>query len=381
MGRTVYRVAEFFAGIGLVRLALEQEGFNVVFANDIEHSKRRMYAENFDASHFVLGDVRDIKGKSIPDIDLATASFPCTDLSLAGNRAGLNGKESSVFWEFARVIDEMGDLRRPQVILLENVVGFATSHGGRDVASAIERLNELGYSCDMFTIDARMFVPQSRPRLFIVSTQRQIEQQETEDSWIRPAWIHEFRRSHRTLNMQFLPLKQPRQQQFQLSECVERFGPSHPMWWEGERMERFLNSLSSIQSERLATLRSMPKRTWATAYRRTRNGRPMWEIRADGISGCLRTARGGSGKQALIEAGKGNTRVRWMTPMEYARLQGAPDFNLGGARRNDALSAFGDGVCVPVIAWIAREYLKPILKESVAGVVAQNRLAVTYSAS
>src|SRR2546428_6161005 len=163
-GKCALRAAEFFAGIGLVRLALEQEGFEVVFANDIETSKWAMYSGNFRQANFVLGDVRDITGASVPDCELATASFPCTDLSLAGNRAGLNGKESGVFWEFARILKQMGK-RRPSVILLENVVGFATSRNGKDLASAIERLNDIGYVCDIFTLDARWFVPQSRPRL------------------------------------------------------------------------------------------------------------------------------------------------------------------------------------------------------------------------
>ena len=101
------RAAEFFAGIGLVRRALEQEDFRVVFANDIEPAKAALYRANFDASDLVVGDVRNVRGKDVPDIDLATASFPCTDLSLAGNRAGLSGEHSGMFWEFARVIREM----------------------------------------------------------------------------------------------------------------------------------------------------------------------------------------------------------------------------------------------------------------------------------
>lgn len=106
--------AEFFAGIGLVRLALEQEGFSVIFANDIEPSKFAFYAANFGPSHFVLGDVRHIHGDDVPDVDLATASFPCTDLSLAGWRRGLSGEQSGMFWEFVRVLREMGS-RRPSV--------------------------------------------------------------------------------------------------------------------------------------------------------------------------------------------------------------------------------------------------------------------------
>lgn len=145
-----FRAAEFFAGIGLVRMALERVGIEVVWANDIEPIKERMYSENFGPALFHLGDVRQLRGVDLPDVDVATASFPCTDLSLAGWRRGLAGAGSGMFWEFARVLEEMGE-RRPSAILLENVPGFATSHGGADLRAAVERLNELGYWCDAST--------------------------------------------------------------------------------------------------------------------------------------------------------------------------------------------------------------------------------------
>src|SRR6185295_8188141 len=75
------RVAEFFAGVGLVRLALERHGCSVVFANDVDATKRRIYAANFPADDFRLCDVRTLTGGDVPDVDVATASFPCTDLS------------------------------------------------------------------------------------------------------------------------------------------------------------------------------------------------------------------------------------------------------------------------------------------------------------
>src|SRR5664280_2113069 len=161
------RAAEFFAGIGLVRVALESAGFSVVYANDIEPFKASLYAAHLPMADFRLDDVRAIQGTDIPDIEIATASFPCTDLSLAGNRAGLAGAQSSLFWSFHRILGEMG-ARRPRVVLLENVPSFATSNHGADLRQAIASLNDLGYSCDLMIVDARRFVPQSRPRLFIV---------------------------------------------------------------------------------------------------------------------------------------------------------------------------------------------------------------------
>jgi DNA (cytosine-5)-methyltransferase 1 len=357
------RAAEFFAGIGLVRMGLERAGAHVVWANDIEESKRRLYAANFDASDFVLGDVRAVCGGSVPDVEIATASFPCVDLSLAGWRRGLAGEQSGMFWEFARVLGEMGE-RRPSVVMLENVPSFATSHGGEDLRGALERLNGLGYVCDLFVANARWFVPQSRPRLFIVGARGVAgDTCAWEASELRPDGLGRFVERHPELEIEARPLPLPPRALSTLADVVERLPGDDPSWWEQERVARFVASLSAIQAERLERLRSSSKRHWATAYRRTRAGRAVWEIRADDISGCLRTARGGSSKQALVEAGRGEVRVRWMTPREYARLQGAPEFNLESVTRNQALFGLGDAVCVPVVEWIARTSLLPLVGE------------------
>ena len=124
-------VAEFFAGVGLVRMGLAEAGFEVVFANDISSDRFRLYAANFGSEHFALCDIRDLSGRDVPEVELATASFPCIDLSLAGNRAGLSGNDSGLYWEFVRLLGEMGQ-RRPGMILVENVIGFGLARRGAD---------------------------------------------------------------------------------------------------------------------------------------------------------------------------------------------------------------------------------------------------------
>jgi DNA (cytosine-5)-methyltransferase 1 len=118
------RAAEFFAGIGLMRMGLDREGWATVWANDLDEKKWEMYRANFNdgACEFVLDDVHKVEGMHIPDIELATASFPCNDLSLAGSRHGLAGTHSSAFWGFVDTIKGMGK-RRPPLVLLENVSG------------------------------------------------------------------------------------------------------------------------------------------------------------------------------------------------------------------------------------------------------------------
>lgn len=161
--------AEFFAGIGLMRIGLEQMGWQIAFANDIAEDKYEMYAHQFEdaSTHFRLEDIHKLNPEDVPAVTLATASFPCNDLSLAGGRKGLGGKQSSAYWGFVRILDELGE-RRPPLVLLENVAGFLTSHGGRDFQAALLALNRLGYAVDPLIIDAARFVPQTRVRLFVV---------------------------------------------------------------------------------------------------------------------------------------------------------------------------------------------------------------------
>lgn len=363
------RVAEFFAGVGLARMGLERSGFQVVWANDLEAFKYNMYAGQFsrDGSHdFVLGDIANVHGDDMPDVDLAWSSFPCTDLSLAGNRAGLAGKHSSTFYQFTRVLEEMGE-RRPEVVALENVTALANSHGGEDLAAAVRELNRLGYSVDVLTLDARRFVPQSRPRIFLVAAMTPPEDSPLPNSELRPDWLQGVfgdpaLRTHRAA----LPAP-PAPLTTGLSEYVDMIPAEDPRWWDNIRTQKFLDSLSPAQEVRLQSLSSAPAVSYRTAYRRTRNGSPMWEIRADDISGCLRTARGGSSKQAVVRAGRGRVQVRWMTAREYARLMGAGEYNLDGLRDSHILFGFGDAVCVDAVAWLGQHYLKPLVNGLMGG--------------
>lgn len=341
-------------------MALEQEGCRIVFSNDINKKKLDIYAENFDSSDFICSDIRGLTGSDIPEIDIATASFPCTDLSLAGNRAGLAGSASSALLEFLRILKEMREYR-PSVVMLENVTGFVTSSGGRDLYRAVHELNKLGYHCDLLLFDAKWFVPQSRQRVFIVGSFETQSKDTTAHplDFAHPTVVRNFIRSHPDLNWHYFALPTPAVRQITLDMIVEKLDPSDQIWWDGTRLKSFVSSLSPIQAKRLNQLRGSPQIRFATAYRRTRHGIATWEIRPDDISGCLRTNGGGSSKQALVEAGSGDVRVRWMTAREYARLQGVPFFKFKSATESQAKFAFGDGVCVPAVAWLARHCLIP----------------------
>lgn len=359
------QVLEFFAGIGLARLGLEEAGFSVAWANDYEADKKAMYDAQFGESNehsYALGDVAEVKVEDLPrGASLAWASSPCTDLSLAGARAGLDGKQSGTFWQFVRLMEELGE-DRPEVVVLENVVGLATSHGGEDLAAAIRAFNGLGYSVDVLALDARRFVPQSRPRLFLVGAQNPPEDVVEPNSELRPDWLQGVfgdptLRTHRAA----LPTP-PKPLTHGMGALMEDIPDADERWWDAERTEKFVASLSAAQAERVRLLKLTPGVKYRTAYRRTRNGVAVWEVRPDDVSGCLRTARGGSSKQAVVRLGNKRLQVRWMTPREYARLMGAPDYDLSAARNNQALFGFGDAVAVPAVSWLAENYLMPMVK-------------------
>ena len=354
---------EFFAGIGLVRYALARHGWAVAYANDIDENKCQMYADHFGKNgHLDGSDIHSLDVRDIPDAKLATASFPCTDLSLAGSRSGLGGKQSSAFWGFVQVIKGMGE-RRPPIIMLENVTGFLSSHKGKDFRDALAALNSLDYAVDAFVVDAAHFVPQSRKRLFVVGLQPgwgDITPFEEALSFsheaLRPPALVSFIRRHPQLEWRLRKLPSLPRRTSTLTSVIEDVPPDSSLWWSGPRSEYLLSQMSPKHRE--TADRMIERRRWSygTVFRRVRHGTCMAELRSDGAAGCLRTPKGGSAKQILFKAGYGEYHVRLLTPRECAKLMGADDLTIK-VPQDQALFGLGDAVCVPVVEWIAVNYL------------------------
>lgn len=364
-------VAEFFAGIGLMRLGLERLGWKTVWANDIDENKLEIYRGHFSdpGENFVLGDIHKLDCADFPDVTLATASFPCNDLSLAGGRKGLAGTHSGAFWGFIKILKEIGP-RRPPIVLLENVPGFLTSGNGNDFREACRALNQLGYFLDVLMIDAAHFVPQSRQRLFIIGTialpQSSVVEQSPAffENPARPPALADFVFWNPDIRWSIRDVPELPKRDCCLADVIEDLPQDSPHWWNAERARYLLSQMSPRHRDIADRMISGRTTTYGTVFRRVRKGRTMAELRTDGVAGCLRTPRGGSGRQILFAGGKGEYRVRLLTPRECARLMGASDYVLPiELNLNQALFGFGDAVCVDVIEWIATHYLDPVYEE------------------
>jgi DNA (cytosine-5)-methyltransferase 1 len=257
--------------------------------------------------------------------------------------------------------------RRPPLVLLENVAGFLTSNDGNDFRDALLALNELGYAVDAFIIDASRFVPQSRQRLFVVGSKAAANTLRDAprtfmQSDVRPPALADFIFMNPEIGWAVRPLPALPPSTKKLVDIIEDVPLNSELWWSRDRCDYLLNQMS--EKHRAEAERMMKGSKWAygTVFRRVRNGRSMGELRTDGIAGCLRTPRGGSGRQILFCAGRGQYRVRLLTPRECAHLMGAEQYKIN-VPLNQALFGFGDAVCVPVIEWIARHYLNPVLDE------------------
>lgn len=378
-------VAEFFAGVGLVRLGLERKGWKTEFANDISEEKYEMYERNFPNAGdcFKVEDIHKLAGSDIPTVTLATASFPCNDLSLAGSYKGLAGEHSSAIWGLTRILSEMGD-RRPPIIVLENVPSFISANKGEDFRSVLLAFNGLGYSCDAFILDAASFVPQSRARVFVIAirdpkngnrTPRVAGILSSYESEVRPKKLAQFISMHPEINWKIENLPSPPSRDSALPDILEDFPHDSPVWWNRERTEYLRNQMSERHSIIADRMVQMGGYSYGTVFRRVRKGRSMAELRVDGIAGCLRTPRGGSARQILFKAGKGEYLARFLTPRECARLQGVPDIYKIEVPLNQGLFAFGDAVCVPVIEWIAEHYLNPLASSFIRGRVLSKTLS------
>lgn len=365
---------EFFAGGGMARAGLGP-GWACLFANDLDPKKGAAYEANWGAASLLVGDVGKVQMSELPlaRADLAWASFPCQDLSLAGTGAGLKGDRSGTFWTYwnlMRKLEQAG--RAPRLVVLENVCGALTSHGGRDFEAISSALAESGYHFGAVVIDAIKFLPHSRPRLFFIG----LAGDQAIPSALRAHVIMQTWHTEALIRAQSMlsgrakekwvwwNLPQPHVQVSSLADLLEE-QPKSVQWSSPTETKCLLSMMSDANLAKVEAARRSGERTVGAVYRRTRldeAGRKVQraEVRFD-VAGCLRTPGGGSSRQSILVVEGEKTRSRLLSSRETARLMGLPDSYILPIKYNEAYHLTGDGVAVPVVRHIASTLLEPLL--------------------
>jgi len=343
---------DFFCGSGLVSLGVSDH-FETIWANDNCPKKANVFQSNFKEILFNPSSIENIKGEEIPFSYVSWASFPCQDLSLAGKLTGLNGERSGLFWEWLRILKEMKI--KPPIVVLENVTGLLSLQNGEYFKLIYSEIEKMQYNIGAIVLDARNWLPQSRQRVFIIGVDNSINIDEfitSTSNWAHPASLLKAVKNIPTHIWWNLPA--PRTKCKPINSLIDF---SYPI---NEKISKHNLSLISPKHLKLIKEHIKSEADVVLGYKRTRPQGQTLEIRFDGLSGCLRTAKGGSSKQLVIYKKNNDLVCRYLNSREAARLMGVPDYFILPDNQNEGYSAMGDAVAVPVTNYLTKYLLKPI---------------------
>ena len=294
-----------FAGVGGFDLAMQRVGIDVVASVEIDKHAQKVLSRHFPMTA-IHSDVKEVTGEQLradgfdSSNGIITGGFPCQDVSIAGQRKGLDGARSGLFWQIVRIIDEC----RPRWFILENVPGLLSSNEGRDMGTIIEAMGSRGYGLCWRVLDARYFgLPQRRRRLFIVGC------------------VGDHRRSIEILLEPEVSIRHSRKSHTTQSQAADGFTSG--------------------------------------TYRKSRRSRSTTDFETwveDSSTNTLNTFESSDVRatQIIISNGK----ARRLTPKEYERLQGFPDDWTAGQSDSQRYKQMGNAVAVPVVEWILKRLVK-----------------------
>lgn len=303
------RIIDLFAGIGGIRSgfakAAAESGHAIrcVFSSEIDRYARLTYGMNF--FEMPAGDITRISADDIPDFDVLCAGFPCQAFSIAGRKLGFEDTRGTLFFEVARLIEA----KRPKAFLLENVKGLATHNKGKTLATILSVLrDDLDYYVpEPKLLNAKDFgVPQQRERIVIVGFRKDV--------------------------------------------CGDGF--EYPTGGLQAVLESVLQeSVDAKYYPSARYLASMERHRELQAAKGNSFGFCVLDRR--GIANTLMV--GGMGKERnLVPDGE---RLRFLTPREWARLQGFEDSFVIPVSDTQAYRQFGNSVAIPVIAAVASKVI------------------------
>ena len=389
-----FRFYEFFAGAGMARLGL-RDRWKCVWANDNDPRKVAIYRHNFGDDHIDPRDVgvvaEEVHAGALsgsgrppalpPGVDMAWASFPCQDLSLAGWQRGMSSERSGAYWPFWQIMHALHKVgRRPPIIVVENVKGLLY---GASFRGLCESLAALGMRFGAVLGDAKHFVPQSRPRVFVIAVDARVP---LTDLAVSDApntdW---FPKVVKEANRQLPPELQSlwtwwnvgpvANGRTSISALLEET-PSDVKYHTKAETERLMSLMAPLHVNKVEAAKKAGGLHVGFLYKRTRNGEQRAEVRFDGLAGCLRTPGGGSSRQTVVVVKNGRVKTRLLSRIEAARLMGisldkggrlpgaVTDFFPEGFSYNDAYKAMGDGVAVPVVEHLASTLLNALAARS-----------------
>lgn len=374
-----FKYYEFFAGTGMARAGLGP-GWRCLFANDCDESKVSAYRDNWGAEHLDARDVALVRAAELSEFaDLAWASFPCQDVSQAGAKAGVGGSgggpvtRSGAIWPFLEIIGDLADAgRHPYMIALENVVGLLSSNGGADFRAICSALGSMGYCYGAVVVDAMHFVPQSRPRVFIIALRRDVQ---------LPPGLHGDLPAEpwhtQTLIRARAGLSQedsahwvwwnlgdaPEAREMELADIIDLSDNAN--WDTEEATGRLIGMMSDMQLQRLNNAKAQEGPIIGSLYLRMRPTGKSGNVQRAEIAfgqalGCLRTPKGGASRPRIVMVKGKRVRTRLLSAREAATLMGlAPSFVLPRTY-NEAFRLIGDGVVPQVVRFVASRLLEPL---------------------
>lgn len=162
-----FKFIDLFAGIGGIKIAFSNAGFECVLSNDFDKNAEITFNFNF-SDKMLLEDIQKISTAEIPSFDILCGGFPCQPFSIAGYRKGFDDEEGrgNLFFDIIRILKA----KKPQAIFLENVKNLKTHDKGNTLSVIYNKLEKLGYKVTDKMLNTMEYgnIPQNRERIYIV---------------------------------------------------------------------------------------------------------------------------------------------------------------------------------------------------------------------
>lgn len=342
------------------RLEGTPQGYRCVWSCDNNKYANQIYTARFGEEGHYTGDVRGVDPSTIPDFDLLCAGFPCQAFSVAGKRKGFQDTRGTLFFEIQRI----AEVKRPSLLLLENVKGLLNHDGGRTFTVILQSLDELGYWVEWQVLNSKHFgVPQNRERVFIIGHLRgrggreifpitedgglSIREKESQTVGALSGGGHSGGLHSDMTTIAILPEEErekgnylPRERILSdkgVARAVSTSESQHP-YYEVQPL-RFLNRNQKNFGDTAMTVDP----TNSTGIKIT----DITERKPDALGRMMPIHR--------ARKLSNNTRIRRLTPIECERLQGFPDNWTEGISDTQRYKCLGNAVTVNVIKFLREQ--------------------------